>query len=263
MKWFKEGPHGALNCEAFDTILTALVIVASHQLPEMKAPEDRTQDEVSSSGTNGVAPSQKKRPPKIRPPKLAKPTKPATPSDRQSEERQQRHKESSESSSFEEDLEVPNGVAHEQRDSSLSTSNEEPTPEAPHTSSRPSTHHQRTTVRRESAQSAEPDQVQVVEREQRANSPKAQVRERRVRQMLSPEVSGQEVVQASDQHAGQSQGLLPTGTNANAGQVIETTEAVTKSKGNDQLRLRLDLNLDVEIELKAKIRGDITLQLLQ
>ncbi|KAL4901712.1 Alpha/Beta hydrolase protein [Aspergillus multicolor] len=31
---------------------------------------------------------------------------------------------------------------------------------------------------------------------------------------------------------------------------------------NEQLRLRLDLNLDVEVQLKAKIRGDLTLQLI-
>ena len=228
----------------------------------MKAPEETTQDEVGSSGANGVAP-QKRKPQKLRPPKLAKPTKPATSSDGRSGESQQRDNGSSESSNSKEDLELPNGVAHEQRDSSLNTSNEEQTSDASNTSPRPSTHHQRTTVRRESAQSAEPDQVQTVEREQRANSPGAQVRETRVRQMLSPEVNGQQVVQASDQDAGQSEGLLPNGTKANSGQVVETTEAVTNSKSNDQLRLRLDLNLDVEIELKAKIRGDITLQLLQ
>ncbi|RDW61175.1 uncharacterized protein DSM5745_10673 [Aspergillus mulundensis] len=31
---------------------------------------------------------------------------------------------------------------------------------------------------------------------------------------------------------------------------------------NEQLRLRLDLNLDLEVQLKAKIRGDLTLQLM-
>ncbi|KAL6231074.1 hypothetical protein BDW75DRAFT_244233 [Aspergillus navahoensis] len=32
--------------------------------------------------------------------------------------------------------------------------------------------------------------------------------------------------------------------------------------GNNDLTLRLDLNLDVEVQLKAKIRGDLTLQLM-
>jgi hypothetical protein len=45
-------------------------------------------------------------------------------------------------------------------------------------------------------------------------------------------------------------------------QVTETTEIKPQSTKNDQLNLRLDLNLDVEVELKAKIRGDLTLQLL-
>lgn len=35
-----------------------------------------------------------------------------------------------------------------------------------------------------------------------------------------------------------------------------------KTNDNEQLRLRLDLNLDLEVQLKAKIRGDLTLQLM-
>ncbi|KAJ5668281.1 uncharacterized protein N7477_006851 [Penicillium maclennaniae] len=218
----------------------------------MKAPGETSQDEVSSSGANGVAPSQKRRPPK-----LAKST---TPSDGQSAGSQQRYG-GPERSNRKKHRKLPNGVAHEQRESSLNTSSEEQISDEPNTSPRAVMHHQSTTVRRESAQSAEPDQVQVVGREQRSNSP-AQVRETRVQHMLSPEVDGQ-IVQAPNRHVGQAEGNLTNGTNANAGQVTQTTEAVTKPKGNDQLRLRLDLNLDVEIELKAKIRGDVTLQLLQ
>ncbi|KAJ6111953.1 hypothetical protein N7523_008014 [Penicillium sp. IBT 18751x] len=223
----------------------------------MKAPGENSQDEVSSSGANGVAPSQKRRPPKLRSPKLAKST---TPSDGQSAGSQQRYSEH-ERSNRKEHRKSPNGVAYEQRDSSLNTPSEEQTSDEPNTSPSPAVHHQRTTVRRKSAQSSDLDQVQVVDREQRSNSP-AQVRETRVQHMLGPEADGQ-IVQAPDRHVGHAEGNLTNGTNANAGQVIQTTEAVTKPKGNDQLKLRLDLNLDVEIELKAKIRGDVTLQLLQ
>ncbi|KAJ5118904.1 uncharacterized protein N7443_007834 [Penicillium atrosanguineum] len=227
----------------------------------MKAPEDTTRGEVSNSSANGATPSQNRRPRKLRPPpKLGKRT---TPSDGQSEGGQQRQNGTSERSNSNEDLEIPNGVTYEQREGSLNIPNQGQPPEKRKTSPRPRTHHQRTTVRRESAQSAEPDQTQVVEREQRSNSPGGQVRETRVQQMLSPKVNGQEVVPAQGQHPGQSEGVLSNGTNANTGQVIETTEAVTDSKSNDQLKLRLDLNLDIEIELKAKIRGDLTLQLLQ
>lgn len=56
--------------------------------------------------------------------------------------------------------------------------------------------------------------------------------------------------------------LVPRQANGGVEQVLEVTEVQPQSKKNDQLRLRLDLNLDVEIELKAKIRGDVTLQLL-
>ncbi|KAL4733061.1 hypothetical protein BDV11DRAFT_200804 [Aspergillus similis] len=35
-----------------------------------------------------------------------------------------------------------------------------------------------------------------------------------------------------------------------------------RTNKNEQLRLRLDLNLDLEVQLKAKIRGDLTLQLM-
>ncbi|KAL3431004.1 hypothetical protein BDV09DRAFT_201866 [Aspergillus tetrazonus] len=35
-----------------------------------------------------------------------------------------------------------------------------------------------------------------------------------------------------------------------------------KTNDNEQWRLRLDLNLDLEVQLKAKIRGDLTLQLM-
>ncbi|KAL4994703.1 hypothetical protein BDV10DRAFT_188748 [Aspergillus recurvatus] len=35
-----------------------------------------------------------------------------------------------------------------------------------------------------------------------------------------------------------------------------------RTGSNEQLKLRLDLNLDLEVQLKAKIRGDLTLQLM-
>lgn len=56
--------------------------------------------------------------------------------------------------------------------------------------------------------------------------------------------------------------LVPRPAAGGVEQVSEVTEVKPQSKKNDQLKLRLDLNLDVEIELKAKIRGDVTLQLL-
>jgi len=57
--------------------------------------------------------------------------------------------------------------------------------------------------------------------------------------------------------------LVPKSATGAVEQVTQTTEVKPQSTKNDQLKLRLDLNLDVEIELKAKIRGDLTLQLLQ
>ncbi|KAL4753457.1 hypothetical protein BDW72DRAFT_210308 [Aspergillus terricola var. indicus] len=39
-------------------------------------------------------------------------------------------------------------------------------------------------------------------------------------------------------------------------------ERAGKTNNNEQLRLRLDLNLDLEVQLKAKVRGDLTLQLM-
>jgi hypothetical protein len=227
----------------------------------MKAPEENIKNRASASGTNGVAPSQKRRPPKLQPTKLAKRT---TSSSGQSQGSQQGQDGSSGRSKTNNSSEAPNSIAKEQRQGSLNTSSQEQTSEDESQMSRkPTVKNRRTTVRRESAQSADPDQVQLIEREQRSDSPGAQTRDTRVRQMLGPEVANQEVVPASGQHAGASGELLPNGTNANAGQVTETTETVSNEKRNDQLRLRLDLNLDIEIELKAKIRGDLTLQLLQ
>lgn len=225
----------------------------------MKAPEDYAPDRASNSGANGVAPSQKRRPPKLRPPRPAKLPTP-TPSDERSEGSQRKQNGVPDRTASNSSSGLPNG-AQGQSPNSLSR---EQTPEQQQTSPQPAVHRQRTTVRRESKQSAEPDQVQVLEREERApENQDSQVRETRVRQMLSPEVQNQEIVPAQDRQAGQSGEILPNGTGANADQVIETTEAVTNAKGsNDQLKLRLDLNLDVEIELKAKIRGDLTLQLL-
>jgi hypothetical protein len=68
-----------------------------------------------------------------------------------------------------------------------------------------------------------------------------------------PETQGQ-IERASE--------LVPKPATGPVEQVTETTEVKPQSAKNDQLKLRLDLNLDVEVELKAKIRGDLTLQLL-
>lgn len=247
----------ALNCEAFDTIFPTFYTVASQQLPLMKAPEDYAPDGASNSGTNGVAPSQKRRPPKLRPPR---PAKLPTPSDEQSEGSQRKQNGVPDRAASNSSSGLPNG-AQDQSQDSLSR---EQTPEQQQTSPQPAIHRQRTTVRRKPKQSAEPDQVQMLEREERLpENHDAPIRETRVQQMLGHEVQNQEIVPAQDRQAGQPGEILPNGTGANADQVIETTEAVTNAKGNnDQLKLRLDLNLDIEIELKAKIRGDLTLQLL-
>ncbi|KAJ5648783.1 hypothetical protein N7490_005155 [Penicillium lividum] len=221
----------------------------------MKAPEKTTQEEFRNSSTNGVASSQKRRPPKLRPPKLAKRT---TPSDRAesqvSEQRQIAESERSQSNSVSESI---NGITNHPSEDSLDSVRLEKPLESPQTV-------QQTRIRHESAPSTEPERVEVIEREQRSNSPDAQIRETRVRRMVSPEVKNKDIVRAPDPHVpGQRGELLHNGINSQTGQLLETTEAVTNTKGSDQLKLRLDLNLDVEIELKAKIRGDLTLQLLQ
>ncbi|KAJ5683006.1 hypothetical protein N7462_006171 [Penicillium macrosclerotiorum] len=220
----------------------------------MKAPEEITKAQGSSNDTNGIAGPRKRRPPK-----LAKRT---TPSDGQSEGSQQRQNGSSDISNSNYFSEVPNGMPQQERQP-LDTPSQAQTPEKPQASPRSAVRRQRTTVRRNSAQSTEPDQAEVITQEQRPDSSGLQKRETRVRRMLSPEVQNQEVVSASDPHPGRWEEPLPNSTNSTARQVVETTEAVQSEKGKDQLKLRLDLNLDVEIELKAKIRGDLTLQLLQ
>ncbi|KAJ5890048.1 hypothetical protein N7504_010858 [Penicillium tannophilum] len=220
----------------------------------MKAPEETTRRGVGNSSTNGVASSQKRPPPKLRPPKLSKQT---TPSDRQSQGSQQRQTGGSQRSQSSSLPELSNGSTEEQNEDNLDSPSSEQTPESPQI------HHQRT-VRRESAPSGEPDRVEVTEREQRANSPEANRRETRVQRMLSPPIKDKEMVRAPDpHHAGRQGQRSQNGTDATTGDVVETTEEVTNKKSNDQLKLRLDLNLDIEIELKAKIRGDLTLQLLQ
>ncbi|KAJ5814195.1 uncharacterized protein N7503_000945 [Penicillium pulvis] len=225
----------------------------------MKAPEETTRGGVGNSSTNGVASSQKRPPPKLRPPKLSKQTRPL---DRQSQGSQQRQTGGSQRSQSSSLSEHPDGIAEEQNEDNLDASS------ADQASESPQIHHQRT-VRRESAPSGEPDRVEVIEREQRANSPEgnspqANRQETRVRRMLNPEVKDKEMVRAPDPHrAGQQGESSRNGLDSTTGDVVETTEEVTDKKSNDQLRLRLDLNLDIEIELKAKIRGDLTLQLLQ
>ncbi|KAJ5655343.1 hypothetical protein N7507_007293 [Penicillium longicatenatum] len=220
----------------------------------MKTPGEDAQDGLSSTSANGVPSSQKRRPPKLRPSKLSKRT---TPSDRQSEGSPQRYTAGSERSESNVSSGFPTGITKDQSQDSLNSPSQEQYSDDPQI-------HQRTSIRRESVTAAEPDQVEIIERGQRSNSPEANRRETRVQRMLSPEVKDKEIVRAPDPHnAGQQAELPRNEANSRTGQVIETTEAVTNTKSNDQLKLRLDLNLDVEIELKAKIRGDLTLQLLQ
>ncbi|KAJ6031330.1 hypothetical protein N7540_002062 [Penicillium herquei] len=219
----------------------------------MEVREENTQGGVGNSSTNEIMPSQKRRPPKLRP---AKASKQITPVDNLSEGSQQRQAGRSPRSQLNSLSEYPNS-SNDESENSLDSPKLERTPEKPEMN-------QRTRVRHESAASAEKDRMSVLEREQKSNSPGEQVRETRVRRIISPEVENQEIVRASDAHpTGKGGELLQDGTYSKPGEVVETTEEVTTKKNNDQLKLRLDLNLDIEVELKAKIRGDLTLQLLQ
>ncbi|KAJ5166574.1 uncharacterized protein N7482_005355 [Penicillium canariense] len=220
----------------------------------MKPPTEPRKDQLTSSASD-LAPSPKRRPPKLRPPK---PAKKSTPEDRPNEAREQRENGVPERSSGPSDS-FPNGVASE---SSLNNPSDNSTPGETQMSPQPMLQHHRQRVRRKSSQSMEPGQDQVLEREQQSSeSPGTQLQTTRVRQILSPEATTQQAVTARNQEDALSGRTISNPANANTGEVVETTEAVSK-KGGDQLRLRLDLNLDVEIELKAKIRGDLTLQLL-
>ncbi|KAJ5722272.1 hypothetical protein N7488_000307 [Penicillium malachiteum] len=220
----------------------------------MKAPEETTNGQVSSNEKKNVAPLQKKRPPK-----LAKRTRP---SEEESEGSSQRQNGNLKRSNSDQSSIISKGDTQKDLHSSDISSLED-IPEKPQTSPRFRVQHHRTTIHRESTSSAEPDEVKIIEREKDVDSPEAWTRQTRVREILSPGVQNQQVVPAPDQRTGPRGELLSDGTNENSDQVIETTETVQNEQRNDQLKLRLDLNLDIEIELKAKIRGDLTLQLLQ
>ncbi|CAI7656085.1 unnamed protein product [Penicillium palitans] len=110
--------------------------------------------------------------------------------------------------------------------------------------------------RRTSAQSQYPDMEQDIEREQRDNrsSEQRRLQDRRVSHILNPPRTQGQIERAGE--------LVPRPATGAVEQVTETEEVKPQPTKNDQLKLRLDLNLDVEVELKAKIRGDLTLQLL-
>lgn len=118
-------------------------------------------------------------------------------------------------------------------------------------------HHRRA---RQAPKSQEPDQYQETDSEQRENrsQERRKIKEKRVSRVLNPAESHGEVAQPRN-NAG---GLVPTAQTGGVEQVTESIEEKPQSGKSDQLRLRLDLNLDIEVELKAKIRGDLTLQLL-
>ncbi|KAJ5581363.1 hypothetical protein N7450_007664 [Penicillium hetheringtonii] len=80
------------------------------------------------------------------------------------------------------------------------------------------------------------------------------MQERRVSHILHPREAGTQMQGNSE--------LVRRPAAGDVEQVAEATEIEHQPANNNQLRLRLDLNLDIEIELKAKIRGDLTLQLL-
>jgi hypothetical protein len=117
--------------------------------------------------------------------------------------------------------------------------------------------HQRTT-RRVSTQSPEP--TPNIENGQKNNDHREQrtTKVRRVSHVVNPLENQDEIGRPLNNPGG----VVPTNPVGAVEQVTESIEAKPESPKNDQLKLRLDLNLDLEIELKAKIRGDITLQLL-
>ncbi|KAJ5923764.1 hypothetical protein N7454_009009 [Penicillium verhagenii] len=212
----------------------------------MKPATDKIQDESNRNPTNSATPSQRKKPPKLRHPKLNRPSAPEDEREKRSEQHLERTGVTQSQSQDSQSYDDTSSIASE----SQSSSKPQPQPTI-----------QRKT-RRESVQPAEQDekQFQVVEREQRSLSgpdmlPPIQSIEARNQEVAAP---------VRPRGAGQSQAMVPRTGGAQAGEMVETTETVVGAPKEDKgaLKLRLDLNLDVEIELKAKIRGDLTLSLL-
>ncbi|KAJ5606520.1 hypothetical protein N7510_009301 [Penicillium lagena] len=207
----------------------------------MAAPAEHTQEKINNSRASGGTSSQKRRPPKLRPPKLGK--GPIS-EDKQQIRREQRENGDSERTESNSPQKTSDSVVQEQNQDS--TNYDQPLEEA-EPNPRPARHRQHRLVREASMPSSEPDNP---------GNPQTQTDETRVQQVLSSPSQNREV--------GQLGHTVPDADGTGVNQVTETTEVVKKEEDDDddQLRLRLDLNLDVEIQLKAKIQGDVTLQLL-
>ncbi|KAJ5295082.1 hypothetical protein PENANT_c035G07795 [Penicillium antarcticum] len=212
--------------------------------------EQPNHDLPNANGT-ATASTPKRKPPKLRPPKLRKGPTSEPESSNSNEQRVNGIPESAKSNSV---SSIPESSSTGQMQEENQSPSPEPAPQVENPKER-TRHHRR--VRRVSTLAQDPSQDQDTQLEQRDNRSLEQrkVQETQVSNVLNPpEAQGQV------QRAGE---LVPQAADGAVEQVRETTEVKPQSQKNDQLRLRLDLNLDVEVELKAKIRGDLTLQLLQ
>lgn len=203
---------------------------------------------------NGDAapPAQKRKPPKLRPPKLRKGSTSNTETTNSNEQRVNGVSDSNNSNS---PSEKTGSSFASPRQNHTGQSSPEPAPQVEKQTQR-TRHHRR--PRRPSTQSQDPNLPPQAEREKSdaSNLEQRRVQERRVSHVLHPPGAEGQI-----QRTGETQ-IAPNPAGGAVEQVTETREVNPESKKSDQLKLRLDLNLDVEIELKAKIRGDLTLQLL-
>ncbi|OQE18647.1 hypothetical protein PENSTE_c017G01889 [Penicillium steckii] len=221
--------------------------------PPDRFDHDQMQNSNDIPSTNGAASASapKRKPPKLRPPKLRKIS-------------------NSDSGTGEFKEQRVNGIADSIQSNSSSTNSSGfsadsrqndrqyplPQPEIQADEYQKGTRHGRR-PRRPSTQLENTYQDESIESEDRdnTNSEQRTLQERRVSHMLHPPEARTQMQGSSD--------LVPRTAAGNVAQVSEVTEVEHQSANNNQLKLRLDLNLDLEIELKAKIRGDLTLQLLQ
>jgi hypothetical protein len=220
------------NCKIFDLIM-----------------QEQPHHDVRYENGNPTASAPKRKPPKLRPPKLRKgPT-----SDLETNS-SSGHKLNGE------DLAKSNFPSTNAGSSSIDQTKNDQQPPSAQAASEGESQKQRTRHhrrgRRVSTESQDSYQDQAIDREQRdTRSPEQRViQERRVSQIVNPPDTQGQIERAGE--------LAPTTANGAVEQVTETTQVQPQPPKNDQLKLRLDLNLDVEVELKAKIRGDLTLQLL-
>ncbi|KAJ6094269.1 hypothetical protein N7467_003114 [Penicillium canescens] len=207
--------------------------------------------DIQNANGSASASAPNRKPPKLRPPKLRKGSTSDPGTNGSNEQRVKGVPDSTKSNSPSANL-GSNSTDPRQNDRRPPSPQAAPQVEKQNQRTR---HHRR--ARRISAESQDPYQDQGIERERRDNrsSELRTVQERRVSHILNPPETQGQIERASE--------LVPKAATGPVQQVTETTEVKPQSAKNDQLKLRLDLNLDVEVELKAKIRGDLTLQLLQ